>query len=726
MKVFPNRYSGKCGTCNADVAAQAGYVAGERGSWISYCASNQCLPEDVAEEVAKLANPTRELTADGFAVVEPFDRDALPLLRAFPGARWNPTRKAWSVSKKAVDRARVLELAGKLSLDIDPFWHEAATDAGAADFANALVAAETRIQATADAGRPLRDYQNTGVTFFAGRKAALLADDMGLGKTIQALIALPANASAVITCPNSLKWNWYDEGLKWRPDLNFVVCEGRKGWIDPSPGTVVIINYAILPVFLSPKKIKDENGKPVLDRKGKFTYEDVTPEATRVALANAIGIFDEIQKAKNWKAARSKKVTTICTHLGKVWAATGTPLMNRPLDLWGILSALGLNWEVFGSWKTFVRCFNGYHNGYGWEFDGPSGPEVAERLRRVMLRRTKAEVLKDLPPKQYTTLRINGLSKEVYREMDRLLKKWEKTLGAKQLPPFEEFSGLRAKIAAARIPAVIEFIENYEEAGTPLVVFSAHRAPVDTLGEREGWATITGDTPAKERRNIVADFQAGAYKGLALTIQAGGEGLTLTKSSDTLFVDLDWTPALNTQAEDRTHRIGQVNAVNIYRMVSDHDLDRHVTDLLIEKSAIISVAIDGTADYEVPTVPALPEVKDESIEEFQARLAEAGKAAAKAKVAEYISRGKLADASDRPLTDDYSDALRGATNYLLSVCDGANEKDGQGFNKSDAFVAHTILAAGLESDDELRLAEVIIKKYKRQIGDAFPTIYEAA
>jgi SWI/SNF-related matrix-associated actin-dependent regulator 1 of chromatin subfamily A len=470
-------------------------------------------------------------------------------------------------------------------------------------------------------GRPLRDYQYDGVKFLAGRKYALIADDMGLGKTIQALVALPPNAATIVVCPHSLKWNWHDECLKWRPDLTPIVCTGRKGkkaFRVPAEGELIIINYDILPAYLKPVPKLDDAGKEVLNRKGKVVKEAVVPADVEAALAKTIGIFDECQKAKNYKAQRSQKVTELCSRLAGVWGATGTPLMNRPFDLWGVLSSLGLNWKVFGSWPTFLRCFGGYHSGFGYEFSSVSGPETAERLRRVMLRRLKADVLKDLPAKQYQTLRINGMSKEIYKELDRLQKVWGETLGAKKLPPFEAFSEIRAKLAAARIPAMIEHVESFEDAGEPLVVFSAHRAPVDTLGKREGWATITGDTSAAKRRDVVRSFQAGELKGIALTIAAGGEGLTLTRASNMLKVDLDWTPSMNTQAEDRLHRIGQTNAVNIVRMVSDHDLDRHVTDLLIEKSAVIAQAVDGVAtDIELSKAPA-PSPAIEIVEEDEA------------------------------------------------------------------------------------------------------------
>lgn len=621
-KVIINRRSGSCFCCRTSVSAQQGF-AFLRNDWSVSCSSSRCLSsvEGLLEAAKPVSTPQtaakRTLSAEGvIALPARPTSDERTLIRSMPGARWNSEKSIWTVSTAAEDRARVLELADKLQLTVEPSFRKIDDSA----FTAAMDAAMKRVEACAAAGRPLRPYQHDGVKFLAGRKFALIGDDMGLGKTIQALIALPPNAAAIVVCPASLKWNWHDECQIWRPDLIPIVCKGTKGpqaFRVPIEGELIVANYDILPAYLKPVAKRDEQGRAIKDRKGQIVKEAEVPAEVASALSNVIGIFDEVQKAKNYKAQRSQKVTELCKLLGSVWGATGTPLMNRPLDLWGVLSSLGMSWKVFGSWAAFLRCFNGYHGSYGYEFKGPSTSETAERLRRVMLRRVKSEVLNDLPAKQYQTLRINGMSKEIYRELDRLQKIWGDTLGEKRLPPFEEFSAIRAKLAEARIPAVIEYVESFEEAGEPLVVFSAHRAPVDALGQREGWAVICGDTPAAKRRDIVREFQAGNLKGVALTITAGGEGLTLTRASNMLFVDLDWTPALNTQAEDRIHRIGQANAVTIVRMVSDHGLDRHVTDLLVEKSRVIATAIDGVAT-EIELSTAKDQVGVEIIEEDEA------------------------------------------------------------------------------------------------------------
>ena len=170
---------------------------------------------------------------------------------------------------------------------------------------------------------------------------------------------------------------------------------------------------------------------------------------------------------------------------------------------------------------------------------------------------------------------------------------------------------------------MLEYIEEQEEQGVPLVVFSSHLAPLDELLGRPGWAVISGDTKLEKRQEIVDAFQAGHLKGIALTIRAGGVGLTLTHAWKVLFVDLDWVPGWNSQAEDRVCRIGQTsNKVEIVRMVNDHPLTLHILNILVEKTRLIENAVIKTMPVNVTSKPVAPSSKEtETEEEYAARMA---------------------------------------------------------------------------------------------------------
>jgi SNF2 family DNA or RNA helicase len=154
-------------------------------------------------------------------------------------------------------------------------------------------------------------------------------------------------------------------------------------------------------------------------------------------------------------------------------------------------------------------------------------------------------------------------------------------------------SAVRAKLASSRIDAAHLLATECDEQECPLVVFSAHVEPVRSLGSREGWAFIDGSTSATDRLRIEEEFQAGKLRGVAMSIKAAGVAITLTRAWKALFVDMDWTPAGNAQAEDRLCRIGQGSGkVEIVQMASDHPLDLRVLELLREKARVIDGAIE--------------------------------------------------------------------------------------------------------------------------------------
>lgn len=695
--MIQNAYAKKCQSCETMVAVGAGFAYKNGNRWLTVCASSACIAR-LGLKTPEATSKERKLCEDG-RVIMPFDRQALPLLRSMPGARWNPEAKAWFVSMQDEHLPRVLEVAGQLKLEIPACFVERAKEG----------TPETRAAKERASRQGLYDYQREGVEFLALHKNALLADDMGLGKTIQTLVALPDNAKTIVVVPACVKYNWADETEKWCPKLKAVVLSGRESFRVPNAGEVIIINYDILPSYLAPNK---------------ETKEINIPDNIKKELSDVILVVDEASYVKNYKAARSQKVSQLSKLCERTWFLTGTPLMNRPYDLFGVLSSGNMAHKVFGSWDKFIKLFNGHKGQYGGYVFGDPTQEVGERLRRVMLRRLKSEVLKDLPAKTYQTITVNDLGKELSAELDEA---WEEYEEEGDLPDFKDFSAIRAKLAAARIPAAIEIVETYEENETPLLVFSYHKKPVIEIGKRDGWASITSETDPLERRNIVRNFQAGKLKGVALTIGAGGVGLTLTRASHVLFVDLDWTPAMNLQAEDRAHRIGQINAVLIMQMVSKHPLDRHVYNLIAKKMRMIELAMQKMQFKPPASINRNPvQIVEETEADMLARIAaieaaakEVEKEDAKLRVSGILGRELAKSSVPEPkLTGSRKRLIREALDYMIGRCDGARTLDGIGFSKPDAGIAHWIYATGLEEADEVtyRVTERILSRYYRQLN----------
>lgn len=591
LKAIPNKYDGPCCNCGCVVPSfgkEQGVAIRNDGSWKRYC--KVCSPVKIQIE--------RRLDKNG-CIYMPFDRSALDLLRSIPGAWFDRQNVCWRVSLKEGDRSRLLEIADVLGLEVD----------------DELKNVELSDVSKSAAESGLYPFQVHGVDWLSKGDSRLLGDDMGLGKTIQTIMALPKqDCAALAIVPAGVKYNWKKEIEKWRPDLNVAIINGERNFRLPAFGEVVIANYETLPAYLEPHKI----GASSKSWEVMVSWPSV--EMARHA-KNIILIVDEAQKVKNYKTKRSKRVKGLSMSVKKVWALTGTPLENRPEDLFGILESLQMQMKVFGGWSKFVGYMNGMKNRWGgYEWGRPS-PIVPELLRRVMLRRKREDVLPDLPSKTFSYVKVD-LPKHLKKHMDDLWVKYSGSIKERNLPPFEEFSGIRAELAASRVDALIEIVEEHEEDEIPLVVFSAHLEPLNKLSERDGWKKITGDVSAKERQDIVEEFQSGKLKGVAVSIKAGGVGITLTKAWKAIFVDLDWVPGANQQAEDRICRIGQEsNKIEIVRMVSDHSLDVHVLELIAWKMSIIEQSVDASVNVKKKDEEIVDEDKIKRTQEHSIRKA---------------------------------------------------------------------------------------------------------
>ena len=713
MSIFVNRYPSACSNkaCGQAFGIGQGYVQKTNGSYVPWC--KNCVPEKIGS--SKSTPVRREITED-FKIFMPYEPENILLVKSLPKAKWNPNDKFWGVSSDLADRRRILEVANLIGLDIP---------------SGLKLPEEEKPKLEFDTSE-LYPFQIEGSTFCLQKSKCLLGDEMGLGKSVQALMALSKNSPAMIICRAGLKYNWLDEIKRWRPDSKPVVISGKDNFCWPENGEIIIINHDILPKeFQCPAKIKGEIKSAYMDRVKTFRKElrAINSKACEVEL-----IIDEAHDFKTYSSQRSKKVKEICRMVKKVIGLTGSPLTNRPSDLYGVFDTLGLAGETFGTFDRFKTLFNARdevvnRQGQTATVWGLPNPIVPELLKRVMLRRLRKDVLPDLPSKTYTNLFVD-LGSRLKKQMDGLWEDWKGLMEQKgELPPFTCFSAIRKEIATSRVDAMLEYVEDAEDQQIPLVVFSAHLAPLDALLTRPGWAVISGDTPPEVRQEIVRSFQNNKLKGVGVSIRAGGVGITLTNAWKVLFVDLDWTPAANWQAEDRVARIGQKsNKVEIVRMVSNHVLDLHVHELLAQKIKVIQDSIDGN----IQGKKVISNVSNvETDEQFENRInnvveiqKQFEKNLAKTKVQEIYNREKEKSC---PVVLDKKiiESIKKAFNHMLSVCDGAISEDDVGFNKPDSAIAHWVLSAGLETDEELQTAHFILNRYKRQLKTKFPALFRS-
>ena len=439
-------------------------------------------------------------------------------------------------------------------------------------------------------GKGLFGFQRIGANELSRRRGFLLMDQMGIGKTMQALVA--AEAPVLVIGPAVVKGVWVDEAQKWRPDLRVTRLEGRGSLRAPEQGELVVTNYDIV------HAARPETDDGVIgELKCPFEF-----------LPNTTLIFDEAHALKSHKSQRTRICRVLAEAVraagGSTWALTATPLLGKPPELWAVLQVIGCAQEAFRSYKDFVALFGGYEDKFGGMHWGKVNAEVPERLRRVSLRRERKDVLKDLPEKMYRDLdtpidrSVKKLCDQAWEDLQKsgidLESAEELAAASKELEvTLETVSKARKALATSKLPTLLDLIDQYEQNNEPVVVFSRHRAPIDALKDRPGWAHITGDN-SKHAQEIAADFQAGKYKGLAGTIQAAGVGITLTYAAHVIFIDQDWTPALNEQAEDRCCRIGQTRGVVVTRLVADHMMDRHLAKVLGKKMKTIANSIEAS------------------------------------------------------------------------------------------------------------------------------------
>ena len=627
------------------------------------------------------------------------------------GARYDYDRKLTYASVSVLPQLLALFSEAELAVGVDePVRALLASQADEAR--RALEAGRARLaaaEALLDGLSPF-PFQRTGVEWLAPRSAALLSDEMGLGKTVQCLMALPERARALGCVPGSLKYKWAVEVKRWRPDLAVKVVEGRSEWRWPREGEVVLCSWGMLP-----------------------DPEEVPLPGPGVALFG-----DEFHLVKNKKTLRRKRWDGLARHADIVWGITGTPLLGKKPELWSLLDALGLADVAFGSRSEFNRAF-----------DSDEMADVPDCLRKVMLRRKRSEVLPDLPKKvrSIVPVAIDSVAQKACDELDALLKSKgidiQTVTDVSQITrvAFEMISRVRSLLATAMIPTMLEMVEEYEEERQPLMVVSCHRGPIDALQGREGWAFITGDTSMADRQVIQDDFQAGKYKGVAGTIGPMGTGLDLYHASHGLFVDSDWTPANNSQAEDRLVRIGATaDHAQFTYLAARHPLVERIHEILREKQELIDKSVEAAAvsQHEVPESPdvklaAAAEVAQKHVVDLEARAREERekKEREKEKAREFVMKslgdrwdGRHVEVDGRrrgPCNNVEEHAGTGMMQLAAADQDFARELNGKGFSRFDGEFGHSLAAqyqsTGMLTEAQWKAAIRLAKRYRRQIGD---------
>jgi len=387
------------------------------------------------------------------------------------------------------------------------------------------------------------------------------------------------DALCIVICPASLKYNWEREALT-HIGVRAAVCSGRKPPKRRSifvKHRIIIINYDILADW-------------------REYLSSLKPDLI---------IIDEAHFCKNPESQRSRNVTALCKEVPHIIALTGTPLTNRPAELFPILHIL---WpKHYSKFQRFAwkycdpqRNFRGY-----WEYKGAKNLDLlhARLKKRGMIRRLKRDVLKDLPPITHNVVLLDIKNRKEYDDAEKDFIQWlqkkspAKANKAMRAERMVKRGYLRRLIGELKLQAVKEWIDTFfEETDDKLIIFGIHKKVLKPLQEHYHSRSVLldGSVTGRKRQLAVDKFQKAPKTKLILAnVQAGGTGYTLTASRTVGMIEIPWTPGEVNQAVARAHRISQTRGVMCYYLVVRDTIEYDLIRLIQHKQGILDNVLDG-------------------------------------------------------------------------------------------------------------------------------------
>lgn len=530
-----------------------------------------------------------------FKIQFPYSPWIVERVKAIPGRRFEPTEKVWLVPKTS--EAEVVAFASKMKVGIGEPSNEPEQTFTIPEMPELTVEIPLK--------RNLFPFQAKGVAYAMEKKRLIIGDQPGLGKTSQAVATIEGLDAfpCLVICPSSLKINWKRE---------FEIVSGRKAMIltdavktnfhryhEVGMADVFIVNYESLKKYFV-ESIEKPEGKPLRLNHIKFKGN--------IQFFKSV-VIDESHRVKSFQSQQTKFTRGICAKKEIVLALTGTPVINKPIDL---VAQLGIidQMDKFGGYKKFVDRYC-------------AGPKQASHLAELNYKlnlhcfyaRKKSEVLQDLPAK---------MRQVVYCEIDREHRKEYEVANNDLMTYLEQFKNytpeqidkaMRGEVmvrigklknisAKGKLKDVFDFVDDIMESGEKLVLFGHLHEVLDKFRERYPDAvSITGVDSMASRQAAVDSFQNDKNTKLALcSIQAAGVGLTLTASSRVAFVELGWHSAIHDQCEDRCHRIGQTDSVQCTYFLGKDTIDEHIYRIIEDKRAIASAVTDADDVVEVNVI----------------------------------------------------------------------------------------------------------------------------
>ncbi|XP_041822212.1 DNA annealing helicase and endonuclease ZRANB3 [Chelmon rostratus] len=446
----------------------------------------------------------------------------------------------------------------------------------------------------------LMPFQREGVEFALSRNGrCMIADEMGLGKTVQAIAvayAFRQEWPLLVVVPSFLKYPWIEELERWIPELqpgDINLVENKSHTMGISSSKVTVLGYGLLTT----------DARHLVEALSRQRF--------------AVVVVDESHYLKSRNAARTKILVPLIQSAKRAILLTGTPALGRPEELFMQIDAVYP--KRFGTWTDYAKKYcNAHYRYFGprrqWDCRGASNlGELHQRLGQIMIRRLKAEVLSQLPPKIHQRIPFD-LPKEAAKEASASFAEWERLMKGLRSgvvttdSPFTQVMGLVTQMykqtAIAKAGAVKDYIKMMLEAEQlKFLVFAHHLTMLQACTEavieaKAGYIRIDGSVPASERIQLVNKFQSDPEIRVAvLSIQAAGQGLTFTAATHVVFAELYWNPGHIKQAEDRAHRIGQTSSVNVHYLIAKGTFDTAMWSMLNRKENVTGSTLNGRKEY---------------------------------------------------------------------------------------------------------------------------------
>tara|TARA_B110000438_G_scaffold5619_1_gene5606 strand:- start:2124 stop:3848 length:1725 start_codon:yes stop_codon:yes gene_type:complete len=439
----------------------------------------------------------------------------------------------------------------------------------------------------------LMNFQKEGLDFLLKSSGnALLADEMGLGKTVQTLSYVSTEKQTfpvLIVAPLVTLKNWEREIEK------FLKKKSRNGRIIESESPSVTLIRTGKSKELPKSDIYVINYELLLKRS-----DDIEQVGIRTIVCDEV---HNLRSKTTQKYKAVKKLAALSTVRYRI-GLSGTPIYNRGSEIWPIIDILKPG--LLGSFKEFCEYFC-YVNDKGKAIvlENKRASLRNELQKHVMLRRKKSDVLKELKDKVRYKEVIASDTEYYLEELDKIWKKLEseqkeaQTEFSKSASYHRAIQSERQIAGVAKLPHVINFVKNIMEIEESVVVFCHHKVIHKLLHEslqEFSPVSIIGGQSDDTRQDQIDKFQKGESKLMIAGIRAGNVGINLTRAKYVIFAELDWSPAIHRQAEDRLHRIGQKNTVFAYYLIGNGTLDDHVASILVDKSYEIDAIMDETVD----------------------------------------------------------------------------------------------------------------------------------